>query len=164
MVTEDRSVYGFVGIMSVKDNVLLANTDQFASPLFIREKQTAGACEAICQKLRVKTPDIRTAVENLSGGNQQKVVLSKWLARSIKVLIMDEPTRGIDVGAKFEIYKLMTELAGQGLAIVMISSEMPEVIGMSHRVLVMSEGKIRAELDRDEATQERIMQIIVRGE
>jgi ABC-type sugar transport system ATPase subunit len=163
MVTEDRATYGFIGVMSVSDNILLPNTDRFAPKFFIREKEARKASEEISSKINVKTPSVSAAVVTLSGGNQQKVVLAKWLVRNIKVLIMDEPTRGIDVGAKFEIYKLMISLAKQGIAIIMISSEMPEVIGMSNRVLVMSGGRIRAELPRGNITQEQIMQIILKG-
>jgi ribose transport system ATP-binding protein len=107
--------------------------------------------------LRVKTPSVDQTVKNLSGGNQQKVVLAKWLARDCDVLIVDEPTRGIDVGAKEEIYALLNSLAGQGKSIIMISSELPEVLRMSHRVVVMSEGRITGEMSTQEATQERVM-------
>ena len=114
--------------------------------------------------LSIKTPTIEQTAQNLSGGNQQKVVLAKWLFTGSKVLIFDEPTRGIDVGAKSEIYKLMNELAAQGAAILMISSELPEVLGMSDRILVMHEGRIAGELSRSEATQEKIMHLATGGE
>ena len=112
----------------------------------------------------IKTPSVEQAVQNLSGGNQQKVVLAKWLFTESNVLIFDEPTRGIDVGAKTEIYQLMNRLAASGVAIIMISSELLEVIGMSDRILVMHEGEIAGELSREEATQERIMHLATGGE
>ena len=163
MISEDRATFGFVGVRSIKDNIMLSNTDTYAPGLFIKKKKINKDSGEICKKLAVKAPDTNTLLLNLSGGNQQKVVLAKWVIRNIKVLIMDEPTRGIDVGAKFEIYKIMTELAQQGISIIMISSELPEIIGMSHRVLVMAEGRILKELKRSELTQERIMQTIVEG-
>jgi methyl-galactoside transport system ATP-binding protein len=109
------------------------------------------------QQLKTKAPSMSTRVENLSGGNQQKVILSRWLITLPDILIMDEPTRGIDVGAKFEIYMIMGELAKQGKAIIMVSSEMPELIGMSHRILVLCAGKLTGNLKKEEATQEAIM-------
>lgn len=115
----------------------------------------------ICSRLSIKTPDIETQVANLSGGNQQKVVLAKWLVRNIRLLILDEPTRGIDVGAKQEIYSLITEFAKQGLAIILISSDMPEVLSMSHRVGVANGGKLLGILEKNEISQNRIMKMIV---
>lgn len=161
MVTEDRAMYGFVGVRSIKDNILLANCDRFAPKLFIRRKQIAQSVQEICSKLAVKAPNMDTSVSSLSGGNQQKVVLAKWLIRNIKVLIMDEPTRGIDVGAKHEIYKLIASLAEQGIAVIMISSELPEIIALSHRAIVMADGKIKGELSKDEIRQEKVMNLIL---
>jgi inositol transport system ATP-binding protein len=109
--------------------------------------------------LRVKTPDMHERVENLSGGNQQKVLIGRWLLTHPRILILDEPTRGIDVGAKAEIHKLITRLAGDGVAVVMISSEMPEILGMSDRIMVMHEGRVTGFLDRAEATQVKIMEL-----
>jgi ABC-type sugar transport system ATPase subunit len=163
MVTEDRAMYGFVGVRSIRDNILLPSTDMYAPKFFIHQQEIVSAAKDICQKLEVKAPGIMTNVINLSGGNQQKIVLGKWILRDIKVLIMDEPTRGIDVGAKYEIYKIMTKLSEQGISIIMISSELSEVIGMSHRILVMGDGKLLAEMNRGEAVQEKIMQAIVEG-
>jgi inositol transport system ATP-binding protein len=117
----------------------------------------------ISKKLKTKTVSLNVPVGTLSGGNQQKVVLSKWLLRELKVLILDEPTRGIDVGAKSEIHKLMGEFAKEGMAVIMVSSELPEILGMSDRILVMSEGKMMGELSRDEATQENIMHLATGG-
>ena len=123
-----------------------------------KEKKRA---EEFSRSVNVKTPSISQLVGNLSGGNQQKVVIGKWLATHPKVLILDEPTRGIDVGAKREIHQLMSKLADQGVGIIMISSEMPEVLGMSDRIIVMHEGHVCGELSRSEATQERIMSLIL---
>ncbi|MHB1314573.1 MAG: sugar ABC transporter ATP-binding protein [Christensenellales bacterium] len=163
MVTEDRAIYGFVGLRSVRDNILLPNTDTFAPRIFIKQEESNLAAENMRKKLNIHTPNISTLVMTLSGGNQQKVVVSKWLLRNVKVLIMDEPTRGIDVGSKYEIYKIITDLSNQGMAIILISSEINEIIGMSHRILVMAEGTICGEIKREEATQEKIMQTILEG-
>jgi putative multiple sugar transport system ATP-binding protein len=126
-----------------------------------REVQVA---ERYRDQLAIRTPGVQQKVVNLSGGNQQKVVLSKWLFTNPQVLILDEPTRGIDVGAKFEIYTIMKDLAEQGRGILMISSEMPELLGMCDRIYVMNEGRILGELSRDEANQERIMSMILKDE
>ena len=115
--------------------------------------------ERIVDKLSIKTPSLNQKVKNLSGGNQQKLVVGKWLAKDTGILLFDEPTRGIDVGAKSEIYRLLNDLAHQGKSIIMISSELPEILRMSHRVLVMCEGRVTGELDYGEATQESIMQL-----
>lgn len=163
MITEDRATYGFVGIQSILHNIALPNLDMFSKNTIIQKVKLQKESEIICKKLSVKAPDTLTQVGTLSGGNQQKVVLSKWLVRNVKVLIMDEPTRGIDVGAKQEIYKLIAHFAEQGMAVILISSEMPEVLAMSHRIVVMSDGEAIGELERDEASQDKIMKIIVEG-
>lgn len=163
MVTEDRAAYGFVGARSIKENISLPNMDRFAPHLLLKKNEIKSAAEEICQKISVKAPTIETRVGTLSGGNQQKVVLAKWLIRNLKVLIMDEPTRGIDVGAKQEIYALISELAKQGIAILLISSELPEVISMSHRVMVIAEGKCVGELPKEEVSQDKIMKLIAGG-
>ena len=124
---------------------------------FVNEGQADKASEEYIEKIRTKTPSTKTKVGSLSGGNQQKVVISKWLLRDCDILIFDEPTRGIDVGAKSEIYKLMNQLAQEGKSIIMISSDMPELLRMSDRVVVMCEGRVTGELDISEATQENIM-------
>ena len=124
---------------------------------FVNQKAEQQLCQKQKQKFRIKTNDMSLPANSLSGGNQQKVVLAKWLARDVDVLILDEPTRGIDVGSKEEIYHLITELARQGKAIIMISSELPEVLGMSDRIMVMYEGRVMGELSADEATQERVL-------
>jgi ribose transport system ATP-binding protein len=164
LVTEDRKQQGLVLGMSVRENETLANLGSLSTLGFVRRREERAVAEKYKTDLSIKTPSIEQTVQNLSGGNQQKVVLAKWLFTGSKVLIFDEPTRGIDVGAKSEIYKLMNELAAQGVAIIMISSELPEILGMSDRILVMHEGTIAGELSRAEATQEKIMHLATGGE
>jgi D-xylose transport system ATP-binding protein len=135
----------------------LPNLDQFASWMRIDDLAELNASLKFSKSLEIKAPNLHVLCDSLSGGNQQKVVISKWLMSKPQVLIMDDPTRGIDVGAKYEIYKLMNDLAEQGIAIIMISSELEEVLGMSDRVMVMCEGKSAGTLDIAEATQEKIM-------
>jgi len=159
LVPEDRKQQGLIIDMAVADNLSLASLgrDQKAGWLnFSAEREIS---ETMTERMRIKTPSSRQIVRFLSGGNQQKVVLGKWLAMKPKVLLLDEPTRGIDIGAKQEIYSLMEELAAQGVAILFVSSEMEEVLGMSDRVLVMHEGRIGGELKRDELSEEAIMQL-----
>jgi ribose transport system ATP-binding protein len=157
-LSEDRKQFGLALGMSVEENTVTATLPRFAAPGgWIRRARTRAVARAHVESLRIRTPGLRQKVRNLSGGNQQKVVLAKWLTADCEVLIVDEPTRGIDVGAKDEIYALLNGLAEQGRAIVMISSELPEVLRMSHRVLVMCEGRVTGELTSAEATQERIM-------
>ena len=155
LVPEDRKRYGLVLIQSILKNISLPNLDQFAGFMRINESAEVAASLKIAKELSVKAPNLDVPVESLSGGNQQKVVISKWLLSSPKVLIMDDPTRGIDVGAKYEIYKLMNELAEQGIAIIMISSDLEEVLGMSDRVMVMCQGRSNGTLDTSEATREK---------
>ena len=144
--------------MNVETNIVLASLGSFTDRTGrIDEGRTRATALAHVKSLGIKTPGIRQRVRNLSGGNQQKVVIAKWLTADTEVLIFDEPTRGIDVGAKSEIYRLINELARQGKAIVMISSELPEILRMSHRIVVMCEGRITGELLAADATQERIM-------
>jgi D-xylose transport system ATP-binding protein len=157
LVPEDRKTHGLVLNLSVLKNISLPNLDQFASFMRIDELAELNASTQISKTLDIKAPNLFVRCDSLSGGNQQKVVISKWLMSKPLVLIMDDPTRGIDVGAKFEIYKLMNDLAEQGIAIIMISSELKEVLGMSDRVLVMSEGKSVGLLHTADATQEKIM-------
>lgn len=157
MLSEDRRRYGLVLIRDVKENVTLATLSRFFRGGRLRAKEENEAVERVCRRIRVKTPSIDTQVSTLSGGNQQKIVLSKWMLQNPEILILDEPTRGIDVGAKYEIYKLMTEIVREGKSIIMVSSELPELIGMCDRIYVMSEGKITGELERAEFSQEKIM-------
>jgi ribose transport system ATP-binding protein len=156
-VTEDRKEQGLVLGLTVRENVTLAHLDLLSYYGFIRRQQERAAAGRFIQSLRIRTPSLEQLTRNLSGGNQQKVVLAKWLLTESGVLLFDEPTRGIDVGAKAEIYHLMGELAASGVAMLMITSELPEAIGMADRILVMHEGRIAAEIPRAEATQEKIM-------
>jgi len=156
-VTEDRQRQGLVLPMNVKENATLAVLNKLTRLGFIRRGEEEKRSKEMVERLRVRTPSLLQQVGNLSGGNQQKVVLSKWLLSRPRLLILDEPTRGIDVGAKAEIHRLMSELAGQGIGILMISSELPEILGMSDRVLVMRRGRIVAEYSREEATQVAII-------
>ncbi|MDR6226865.1 xylose ABC transporter ATP-binding protein [Desmospora profundinema] len=162
-VTEDRKRTGLVLGMDVKTNTSLAHLDRLHQFGVLRENEEVRLAEQYSRELRVKTPSMETAVGTLSGGNQQKVVLAKWLMTRPQLLILDEPTRGIDVGAKFEIYQIMNRLAREGVSILMVSSELPEVLGMSDRIYVMCEGRITAEWTREEATQEKIMHAATGG-
>ncbi len=155
-VPEDRATQGLVRPMSVRENLSMAVLADLAHAGFIDHAAEDRLAAESVRQFRIRTSGIEQEANKLSGGNQQKIVLGKWLATEPKILILDEPTRGIDVGAKAEIHRLMGELAGKGLAILMISSELPEILGMSDRVLVMREGRIVAELPRREATQERV--------
>jgi ribose transport system ATP-binding protein len=157
-LSEDRKRYGCMVDMDVKANIAISSLKKFKkSAGWMSDEQIVGISEQMVQALKVKTPSINQQVRFLSGGNQQKVVIGKWLTRDCDILIFDEPTRGIDVGAKGEIYKLLNELARQGKSIIMISSELPEILRMSHRILVMCEGRITGELHHENATQEAIM-------
>ncbi|GAA4710531.1 xylose ABC transporter ATP-binding protein [Brevibacillus fulvus] len=156
-VSEDRKRYGLVLGMDIIQNTTLAALKKLMKgPILDQATEVARTME-IMERMRLKSASLQTKVGQLSGGNQQKVVLGKWIINQPKILILDEPTRGIDVGAKYEIYKTMNELAKEGVAIIMISSELPEVLGMSDRILVMAEGTIKGEFRRQDATQENIM-------
>ena len=156
-LSEDRKRYGIVVQKTVAENSTMATLENYMSGLFINKKQEKETAQQYVDLLKTKTPGVDQLVVNLSGGNQQKVVIAKWLVRNCDILIFDEPTRGIDVGAKSEIYHLMNELVAQGKSIIMISSEMTEILRMSDRIVVMCEGRKTGELDIAEATQERIM-------
>jgi ribose transport system ATP-binding protein len=157
-LSEDRKRYGLLLERDVNANIGLSSLARHSTRLgFIRDKEVRGESERLISALRIKTPSSSQTAKNLSGGNQQKIVIAKWLLKDCDILIFDEPTRGIDVGAKEEIYRLLNELSAQGKSIIMISSELPEVLRMSHRVAVMCEGKITAVLEADEADQETIM-------
>ncbi len=157
-LSEDRKRYGLALGLAVKDNVVLATYEEFQKGPFVNARKAEQRTREYVDRLNIKTPSVDQLVRNLSGGNQQKVVLAKWLIRNSDILIFDEPTRGIDVGAKSEIYTLMNELASQGKSIIMISSELPEILRMSDRIVVMCEGRITGEIDISEASQERIME------
>lgn len=156
-VTEDRKGNGLILIQDVKQNITMAYLKSISTNGVINDNEEIKAANKYKETLNIKAPSIEQTVGNLSGGNQQKVSLGKWLFVKPEILILDEPTRGIDVGAKYEIYTIMNELVKQGMSIIMISSELPEILGMSDRVYVVSEGKITGELTIAEATQERIM-------
>ena len=156
-LSEDRKRYGIIVEKTVAENTTMASLDNFANGLFIDKAKEKEAAVEYVEKLKTKTPTVDTKVVSLSGGNQQKVVIAKWLVRDCDILIFDEPTRGIDVGAKSEIYHLMNELVAQGKSIIMISSELTEVLRMSDRIVVMCEGRKTGELSIEEASQEAIM-------
>ncbi|MGI6779050.1 MAG: sugar ABC transporter ATP-binding protein [Acetivibrionales bacterium] len=156
-ITEDRKFNGLFLPHSVKDNIVSASLDKFQSGLFMNDRKINNMCKKQSDLLRIKTPSLEQKVNNLSGGNQQKVLVAKWLLTDADIIIMDEPTRGIDVGAKSEIHSLMGELVSSGKSVIMISSELPEILGMSDRIIVMHEGNVTGELSRDEATQDKIM-------
>ncbi|MBN8209651.1 sugar ABC transporter ATP-binding protein [Bacillus sp. NTK071] len=162
-ITEDRKEEGLVLDFSLKDNIALPSLYSFAPKGLINEKSEQDFVELLIKRLTIKTESARTSAKNLSGGNQQKVVIAKWIGIGPKVLILDEPTRGVDVGAKREIYQLMNELTDRGVAIIMVSSELPEVLGMSDRILVFREGKMTGEVSKEEATQEKIMTLATGG-
>ena len=157
LVPEDRKGQGLVLIQSVLKNISLANMNQFSTWYKVDEDAELQTSNEFAQRLAIKAPNMYVPAYSLSGGNQQKVVIAKWLMSKPKVLILDDPTRGVDVGAKFEIYKLMNDLAESGIAIIMISSELEEVIGMSDRIMVMHEGESTRTLDISDADQETIM-------
>ncbi|MFK7853216.1 MAG: multiple monosaccharide ABC transporter ATP-binding protein [Granulosicoccus sp.] len=161
-VTEDRKALGLILDESIHRNITLVNLPEVSTSGVINQAEEAKVAEQYRVAMNIRTPSVAQRVVNLSGGNQQKVVLSKWLFTEPDVLILDEPTRGIDVGAKFEIYNIINELSAQGKGVVMISSEMPELLGMCDRIYVMNEGSFVGELSADEASQERIMSLIVR--
>lgn len=161
-VTEDRRHQGLVLGMSVRENCSLVSLRKLQIAGFLKFKQERNIVQNFINLLRIKTASQETKTATLSGGNQQKVVLAKWLAIKPDILILDEPTRGIDVGAKAEIHRIMSNLAREGVAIIMISSELPEILGMSDRIIVMHEGRITGELSREEASQEKIMTLAIR--
>lgn len=163
-ITEDRKDEGLILDFSIKDNIVLPTLFSFAPKGIINEKSEEDFVNLLIKRLTVKTESSRIPVGKLSGGNQQKVVIAKWVGIGPKVLILDEPTRGVDVGAKREIYQLMNELTDRGVAIIMVSSELPEVLGMSDRILVVHEGRINGELAKSEATQEKIMTLATGGQ
>ena len=157
LLTEDRKEEGLVLGMSVMHNMSLPSLGRLSRAGFIDDGEERRQTMAYVDRLRIRTPDIERPIRSLSGGNQQKVLLSRWLMHGLKVIILDEPTRGIDIGAKTEIFALVDELAAQGLAVLMMSSEMPELLGLSDRIMVMARGRITAEMTRETASQEAIL-------
>ncbi len=163
LLTEDRKSQGLIMILSTKDNICLPSVERFSRLGFVDTKEETQAATQYVRDLRIKTPSLHQQVMFLSGGNQQKVVISKWLCCQADILIFDEPTRGIDVGSKVEIYQLMNRLTAEGVAIIMISSELPEILGMSDRIMVMNQGRIAGEFSAGEATQEQILHCALEG-
>ena len=158
LLTEERRATGIFGVLSIKENTTISSLD-FASfaKFILNEKKLKNNTEWAISSMKVKTPSQRTQIRTLSGGNQQKVILGRWLLTEPKILLLDEPTRGIDVGAKYEIYKLIIELASKGKSVIMVSSEMPELLGVCDRILVISGGRLAGDLDAKNASQEYIM-------
>jgi L-arabinose transport system ATP-binding protein len=156
---EDRKADALLLMRSLRENVSLAALDRLRRARFVRGGAERRLVDGLIERLDIKTPSAEQEVAKLSGGNQQKGVLARWLAREPRVLLLDEPTRGIDVGAKAEIYRLIDELAAAGMAVLFISSELPEVLGMSDRILVMQGGRITGELSREDASEERIIEL-----
>ncbi|HCU51193.1 MAG TPA: ABC transporter, partial [Micromonosporaceae bacterium] len=154
---EERKAQALLLIRSVKENIVLAVLERLRRFRFVRRKDERNLANDYVSRLNVRTPSIDQPVGKLSGGNQQKVVLARWLARNPRVLILDEPTRGIDVGAKAEIYQIIADLAQAGMAVLVVSSELPEVLGLADRIVVMQKGRVTGELDRAEATEEAIL-------
>jgi inositol transport system ATP-binding protein len=158
LLTEDRKLTGIMGVLPVRDNMMIASLPNYEKSGFLDGRMIEATYKQEKSRLDIKSPSMHQLIKLLSGGNQQKVLVSRWLLTSPDILILDEPTRGIDVGAKAEIHKLMSKLAQEGKAIIMISSELPEILGMSDRILVMHEGRVGGIFERKEATQESIMQ------
>lgn len=159
LLTEERRASGVFGILSVLDNTVIASQKTYASRGILQQRRRKEASKSSCQQLNVKTPSMETLMQNLSGGNQQKVLIARWLLTHPDILILDEPTRGIDVGAKYEIYTIMLDLVKQGKSIIMISSEMPELLGMADRVMVMCEGRVSGFLNQDQFDQIEVMRL-----
>ncbi|WP_313133158.1 sugar ABC transporter ATP-binding protein [Anaerocolumna sp.] len=160
LLTEDRRATGIFGVLSIAENISVASLNKYIDFGFLLNKRKIeNLVQENVKKLSIKTPSSKTKIQTLSGGNQQKVIISRWLANDPDIFILDEPTRGIDVGAKYEIYTIIADLAKQGKSIIMISSELPELIGMSDRVLVMCNGKVSGEVSKEDATQENIMSL-----
>lgn len=159
LVTEDRRTNGIFGVLSVRDNTAISSVDQFVKNGIIDDKAIDMLVTDSIAALNIRTASDKTKIENLSGGNQQKVILARWLANDPDILILDEPTRGIDVGAKYEIYEIINQMAADGKSIIMISSEMPELLAVSDRIMVMCEGRVSGFLDKEEASQEKVMSL-----
>jgi ribose transport system ATP-binding protein len=159
LLTEDRNLYGLFLERSIRENISISNLSPLMNGIFIDKAKEQNAVENYFNQLKIKAPSQKTKVENLSGGNRQKVVLARWLHTHSKVIIFDEPTAGIDVGVKYEIYNIINELVEKGMGVIIISSELPELIGISDRIVVMCEGRITGSLDKNEFTQEKILDL-----
>ena len=163
LLTEDRNQFGLIMQMSVRENISLANLKEVVRGMFIRRSKETRVATEFGQELKIKTPSAEQSVENLSGGNRQKVVLARWLFTKSKLLIFDEPTAGIDVGVKYEIYNLINRLAQEGIGVIVISSDLPELLGICDRIAVLCEGRLMGVLKRSEATQEKVMTLATGG-
>jgi methyl-galactoside transport system ATP-binding protein len=164
LITEERRATGIFSILDITDNTVISNLKQYRlAKIAVSSKKMRRDTEWGISAMKVKTPSQATKISSLSGGNQQKVILARWLLTKPSFLLLDEPTRGIDVGAKYEIYQLISSLAAEGKAVLMVSSEMPELLGVCHRIIVMSGGKIAGELDAESATQEEIMTLAAKN-
>jgi methyl-galactoside transport system ATP-binding protein len=160
LLTEDRRGSGIFGVLSVADNVGIASVNNYLLyRMMVDQKKINKIVDKSIGELSIKTPSKKTQIQHLSGGNQQKVIISRWLAKDPEVLIMDEPTRGIDVGAKYEIYAIIGRLAKEGKTIIVVSSEMPELIGICDRIMVMCEGRITGIVEGEDMNQEKIMEL-----
>ena len=165
MLTEDRRGTGIMGVLSVADNISIASLNQYLDfGIMLNDRKIENLVKVNQEKMKIRTPSSKTPIASLSGGNQQKVLVGRWLANNPDVLILDEPTRGIDVGAKYEIYCIIADLAKEGKSIIMISSELPELIGMSDRIMVMCDGRVTGFIDGKDATQENIMELATQFE
>jgi putative multiple sugar transport system ATP-binding protein len=162
-VTEDRKHYGLNLMDDIARSITLASLPKVSNRTVINEHNETMVAERYRRDMRIKAPSVRATTGNLSGGNQQKVVLSKWIFADPDVLILDEPTRGIDVGAKYEIYQIINSLAAQGKAVIVISSELPELIGLCDRIYTLNEGRLTGEVPREQATQETLMRYMMKG-
>ena len=157
LVTEERRATGIFGILSIRENTVISSLKNYLSGILLQEKKMIKSTDDMIQAMRIKTPSQKTQIRSLSGGNQQKVIFGRWILTSPDILLLDEPTRGIDVGAKYEIYQLIQNLAKSGKSVIMVSSEMPELLGVCTRILVMSGGRLAGEVDADNTSQEEIM-------
>lgn len=162
-ITEDRKTEGLLLEKSIRENIALTNLAVISDHTFVKKSKEKALAEQGIEEFNIKCFGADTTAENLSGGNQQKVVLAKWILKNPKILILDEPTRGVDIGAKKEIYNVINELAARGVAIIMISSELPELLGMSDRIIVVREGKITGIITKEEADQEKVMTLATGG-
>jgi ribose transport system ATP-binding protein len=161
LVPEDRKKDGLVLGLDVRTNICLASLEEMEQGFLLTNSRQSNLAQKYIGELRIKTSSENQVAKNLSGGNQQKIVIAKWLAKNPKILLLDEPTRGVDVGAKNEIYKLIMELSKTGMAIIMVSSELPEILAVSDRVLVMSEGSLTAEIPIEQATENNILKAAI---
>jgi len=161
LAPEERKADALVMVRTVRDNIALAVLDRLSRFGFVRSREERSLAARYVAQLRVRTPSLEQRVQNLSGGNQQKVVLARWLARRTDILVLDEPTRGVDVGAKSEIYTIIDQLVAEGAAVLVVSSELPEVLGLADRVVVMRDGRVAGELTREDATEERILTLAI---